>query len=329
MTTAPTVTPEKIIAREPGRGRDATVPAQIPMTGWLDVGKRVVSQVGQDHVALVAAGVAFYGLLAIFPAITALIAITGLLYEPTELVTALEGITAVVPGDVATLLMDQARSVAGSQESGLTLGLVLGLGLALWSASAGVGSLIEGVSLAYEEKDERGFIVRKAVTILMTLGMIFGVMVAAMLIVVVPVTLGVLAFAPWVEVVIRWVSYIPLALIVMVGLGVLYRYGPHRSNARWVWLTPGAVIATILWLTASIGFSVYVTNFASYNETFGSVAGVVVLLMWMWISAFVILLGAEFNSEVEAQTARDTTTGPREPMGYRGAVKADHIGDAQ
>ncbi|MEM7640905.1 MAG: YihY/virulence factor BrkB family protein [Pseudomonadota bacterium] len=295
----------------------------------MDVGKRVVTEMGRDHVTLVAAGVAFYGLLAVFPAITALIAITGLIYEPTELVAALEGITGVVPQDVATLLLDQARQVAGAQTGGLTFGLILGLGLALWSASAGVGSLIDGVNLAYDERDGRSFVVRKGLTLLMTLGMILGVILAAGLVIAVPVALNILVFAPWVEVLVRWLSYVPLAIIVIVGLGVLYRYGPDRQNATWVWLTPGAVVAAGLWLAASIGFSIYVQNFASYNETFGSVATVVILLMWMWISALVILFGAELNSELEAQTARDTTTGAREPIGHRGAVKADQVGDAQ
>lgn len=322
-------TAREIIARDPGRGRNATAPTQIPARGWVDVGKRVVTEMGRDHVTLVAAGVAFYGLLAVFPAITALIAITGLIYEPTELVAALEGITGVVPQDVATLLLDQARQVAGAQTGGLTFGLILGLGLALWSASAGVGSLIDGVNLAYDERDGRSFVVRKGLTLLMTLGMILGVILAAGLVIAVPVALNILVFAPWVEVLVRWLSYVPLAIIVIVGLGVLYRYGPDRQNATWVWLTPGAVVAAGLWLAASIGFSIYVQNFASYNETFGSVATVVILLMWMWISALVILFGAELNSELEAQTARDTTTGAREPIGHRGAVKADQVGDAQ
>lgn len=313
---------------EPGRGRSAKTPTAIPMTGWKDIMKRVVGEIGKDHVGLVAAGIAFYGLLAIFPAITALMSITGLLYEPQELVAALEGVSQVVPPDVSEILLDQAKAVAGSQEGGLTLGLVLGLLLALWSASAGVGSLIEGLNLAYDETETRGFVKRKLITILMTILMVLGVIVAALLIVAVPVALSFLAFSATMETAIQVLAYVPLAFLFVGGVVALYRWGPDRARATWRWLTPGAIIASVLWLAVSIGFSVYVQNFGSYNETFGSIAGVIVLLMWMWLSAYVILFGAELNSEIEAQTARDTTTGQREPMGQRGAVKADELGTA-
>ena len=316
-------------AREPGRGRGATSPTAIPSRGWKDIMLRVKDEISKDHVGLVAAGVAFYGLLAIFPAITAVMAITGLIYEPTELVGALEGVTALVPRDVATILLDQAEKVAGGEQGGLTLGLILGLGLALYSASAGVGSLMEGINLAYDEEETRGFVRLKLVTLALTLCMVVGVVLAAGLVIALPIALGFLAFSPAIETLIQWVAYVPLAAILVLGIAVLYRFGPDRDAARWAWLSPGTIAAAGLWLVASVGFSIYVANFGSYNETFGSLAGVVVLLMWMWISAYVILVGAEINSEAEAQTARDTTVGPREPMGHRGAVKADGLGAAR
>ncbi|MFO6466232.1 YihY/virulence factor BrkB family protein [Jannaschia sp. KMU-145] len=319
----------EIAEAQPGRGRDATRPTEIPKAGWLDIAVRVKDEISADHVLLVAAGVAFYGLLAVFPAITALMSITGLIYEPTELVAALEGITAVVPPDVSQIMLDQAEAVAGSQEGGLTLGLIVGLGLALWSASAGVGSLIEGINLAYDETETRGFVRVKLMTIGLTLAMILGVLIAALLIIAVPVALEFLAWSPTMETLLQWLSYVPLAIIVTLGLGILYRYGPDRDDAKLRWIAPGTVIAALVWLIASVAFSIYVQNFGSYNETFGSIAGVVVLLMWMWLSAAVILIGAELNSEIEAQTARDTTTGHREPLGHRGAVKADTIGAAR
>ncbi|WP_236687805.1 YihY/virulence factor BrkB family protein [Jannaschia aquimarina] len=299
----------------------------IPKAGWKDIFWRVKGQIAADHVALVSAGVAFYGLLAVFPAITALMAITGLIYAPAELVSALEGITRVVPSQVSEILLGQARELAQGETAGLTLGAMLGFGLALWSASAGVGSLIEGINLAYDEKETRSFVRLKLTTIGLTLAMILGVIAALALVVALPVALSFLTFSPTMELLVRLLSYVPLAAIVIGGLAVLYRVGPDRAPATLGWLSPGAVAATILWLVASIGFTIYVSNFASYNETFGSLGGAVVLLMWMWISAFVILLGAELNSEIEAQTARDTTTGPREPMGHRNAVKADELGD--
>ena len=321
--------PEEAARLQPGRGRDATRPLEIPAKGWMDVLKRTVAEVSNDNVMLVAAGVAFYGLLAVFPAITALMSITGLLFEPDELVAVLEGVTAVVPPDVSQILLDQARAVASSEQGGLTIGLIVGLALAIWSASAGVDALVTGINVAYDEEETRGFVRRKGMILLMTVGMIVGVILAVGLVIVVPIVLSVVSWAPGMETAIAVLKYIPLALIVLVGLGILYRYSPDRDAAQWRWLTTGTLIAAALWLVASVGFSIYVQSFGSYNETFGSIAGVVVLLMWMWISALVILVGAELNSEVEHQTARDTTTGVREPMGHRGAVKADTIGEAK
>ncbi len=319
----------EIAQAEPNRGRDASRPSAIPTKGWKDIFFRVVGQIGKDHVGLVAAGIAFYGLLAIFPAITALMAIAGLLYQPQELVGALEGISAVVPPDVSRILLDQAMQVAGSQQGGLTLGLTLGLALALWSASIGAGSMIEGLNMAYDERETRGYVILKLRTIAMTLIMIVAVIVAALLMIALPVALSFLAIAPWLERLIQLVAYIPMALVFVGGVIAFYRWGPDRNPAKLRWLTPGAVVASAVWLIVSIGFSVYVQNFSSYNETFGSLAGVIVMLMWMWLSAYVILLGAELNSEIEAQTARDSTIGQREPMGERNAVKADELGPAR
>ena len=315
-------------AEQPGRGRDAGRPMAIPTKGWKDIAWRLKSEISSDNVGLIAAGIAFYGLLAIFPAITALMALAGLLYQPEELVAALEGVGKVVPPDVSEILLTQAQSVAGGQDAGLTFGLILGIALALWSASAGVGSLIQGLNVAYDEQETRGFIRLKLMTLAMTISMILGVLIAAMLIIVVPIVLAFVTIAPGMETLVQILAYVPMALIFVSGVVILYRWGPDRSPAKLRWLTPGAIAASLLWVVASIGFSIYVQNFGSYNETFGSIAGVIVLLMWMWLSAYVVLLGAELNSEIEAQTARDTTTGAREPMGHRGAKKADELGAA-
>ncbi|WP_179380816.1 YihY/virulence factor BrkB family protein [Jannaschia marina] len=323
------VTTADAIAVEPGRGRDAATPTGVPKAGLLDVGARLKDRIASDRLLLIAAGVAFYGLLAVFPAITALMSLTGLLYQPAEVVAVLEGAARVVPPDVSRILLDQARDVTGGDQSGLTLGLVFGLGLALWSASAGEGSLVQGLNVAYGEEETRGFVALKLRTIAMTLAMIVGLILSAMLIVAVPVALSIVAFTPGLERLIQLVAYVPLALIFIGGLMAFYRWGPDRARAQWRWLWPGALLASGLWLVASIGFSLYVQTFGSYNETFGSIGGVIVLLTWMWLSAFVILLGAEINAELEAQTARDTTTGTREPLGHRGATKADELGDVR
>lgn len=325
---APETTLEAIAA-QPGRGRDAQGPTGIPRRGLLDVAARLKTQIAEDNLALIAAGVAFYGLLAVFPAITALMSVAGLVYSPAELVSVLEGASSIVPPDVSRILLEQAQSVAGSDEGGLTLGVLLGFSLAMWSASSGVASLVQGLNVAYDERETRGFVWLRLRVLGMTIAIMLGLILAAALIVAVPVVLAFMVFSPQIELMVQLLAYIPLAVIFIGGVVALYRWGPDRARAKWRWLTPGALVASVLWLVASIGFSIYVQQFGSYNETFGSIAGVIVLLMWLWLSAFVILLGAELNAELEAQTARDTTTGQREPMGHRGAVKADELGDVR
>ena len=289
---------------------------------------RVKTEVTKDHISLISAGVAFYALLALFPAITALLAIAGLLVQPAEVVAQLKGMTALMPKDVADIVLNQATAVAGSKNGGLGLAAVLGLGIAVYSASKGMASLMEGLNVAYDETETRGFFKLKAVTLLLTLGAIVGVLCAAGAMGVLPAMLSFLVLAPWMETLITAVTWTVLAALMVLALSLLYRLGPDREDAEFAWLTPGAVIACLVWIVASAAFAFYVSHFGSYNEAFGSLAGAIVLLMWLWISAFIVLGGAVLNAELEAQTRHDTTTGPDEPMGNRGATKADtYAGD--
>ncbi len=311
------------------RGRDAETPTQIPAKGWKDIAFRVKDEIAADHVGLIAAGVAFYALLALFPAITALLAIGGLVLEPSEIVTQLQQVTTIMPENVASIILSQAEKVAGSQGAGLGLAAVFGILLALYSASKGVGSLIEGFNVAYDEEEERGFVRLKLVTLALTLMLILGAVAGIVLMTVIPVIAGFADLGPAAEYAVTGISWLVMLGLLMLGLAVLYRYGPDRDHPEWAWASPGSIIASLLWLVASIGFGIYVANFGSYNESFGSLAGVIVLLMWLWISAFVVLMGAELNAEIEAQTCYDTTVGPDEPMGERGAEKADKLGKAK
>ncbi|SFR11415.1 YihY/virulence factor BrkB family protein [Poseidonocella sedimentorum] len=309
------------------KGRKAARPRQIPWRGWFAILKRVQAEMVNDRLTLVAAGVAFYGLLALFPGITALMAIAGLLFDPAQVTAQIETVSSIVPDAAAEIIIGQASSVAGSDEDGLGIAAILGLGLALYSASNGVGSLIQGINLAYDERDSRGFVAGYALRFALTLFLIFGMIIGLAATVILPPILQLLSLGPAVEMVIGLLRWVALTLIAMLGLGVLYRFAPCREPANWRWLTPGAVIATVLWLAASVGFSIYVSNFASYQETFGAIAGVVILLVWLWISALLILIGAEINAESEAETRVDTTTGTPMPMGARGAVKADTLAE--
>ncbi|AHD00606.1 YihY/virulence factor BrkB family protein [Leisingera methylohalidivorans] len=310
------------------RGRTATNPSEIPAPGWKDIAFRLKDEIAEDHIGLIAAGVAFYGLLALFPAITAVLAIGGILIEPNQIVDQLSAFSGIVPDEVMTIISDQATKVAGSREGGLGLAAVIGLLVAIYSASKGMASLIEGMNVAYDEKETRGFILKTAVTLALTVFLMVGLVLGLAATLAVP---SIIAYfdAGWMnEALVTVGVWILLILLTLFGLAVLYRYAPSRDAAEFQWVSPGAVAACVFWIFGSAGFAFYVGNFGSYNESFGSLAGIVVLLMWFWISAFVILLGAELNAEMEAQTRYDTTVGKDREMGNRDAVKADKLGEA-
>lgn len=311
------------------RGRNAETPTDIPALGWKDIAFRVKDEIAADRVGLIAAGVAFYGLLALFPAITALVAISGLLIEPSQIVDQLESLSGLMPDEVITIVTKQATAVTGSRDGGLGLAALFGVLVALYSASKGMASLIEGINVAYDEEEKRGFIRLKLVTFALTLFLMIGLLIALMATLALPAVLAVLELGAVFEFLMTAGLWIGLFCLTVFGLSVLYRYAPSRDEPEWKWASPGAVISCLIWVAASAGFAFYVGNFGSYNESFGTLAGVIVLLMWFWISAFIILLGAELNAEMEAQTRADTTKGPDAPMGSRDAVKADTLGEAE
>ncbi|MDP8978193.1 MAG: YihY/virulence factor BrkB family protein [Actinomycetota bacterium] len=312
-------------ADEDDRGRQADRPGDIPARGWKDVAVRVKQEIKQDNVALMAAGVAFYAMLALFPALIALVTVYGLVADPAQVQSQMEAFTSTLPEDAASILIRPVASAAGSGQQSLTLGLAVSLLAVLWSASGGVGGLIKGVNAAYDEVDERNFFVRKGLALLLTLGGIVFVVVAIGVVAVLPAVLDMLGLASVAELAITVLRWPLLALLVMVALGVVYRLAPDRDGPKVRWVSLGAVLAAILWLLGSGAFSLYVSNFGSYNETYGALAGVIILLLWLFLSSFVVLLGAEINAEAELQTRRDTTRGPELPMGERDAYAADNV----
>ena len=311
------------------RGREATSPTQIPASGWKDILLRVKDEIASDHVGLVAAGIAFYSLLAIFPGIGAIMAIAGLVAEPDVVSGQIETLGAILPEQAAEIIISQATEVAGSQEGGLGLAAVVGILLSLWSASAAMSSTMEGLNVAYDETESRGFFHRTAMRLILTLGVIAGFFVTVVVIIVLPVMLELLPIGSLAETAATLLRWPLVAAIAVGGLAILYRYGPSRDNAEWKWATPGAGVAVVLWLVASVAFAVYVRNFGSYQESFGTLGGVIVLLTWLWISAYIVLLGAELDAEIESQTRHDTTVGKAMPMGRRGAEAADDLGEAK
>ncbi|MBB4659413.1 YihY/virulence factor BrkB family protein [Parvularcula dongshanensis] len=307
------------------RGRQASKPWHIPPKGWFDVLMRVKGEMGKDHISLIAAGCAFYGLLAVFPGIAAAISLWGLLADPNQIVSQIDGFTNTMPPEAADLIHEQAVSAA-SADTGALLTALIGIAIGVFSASKGIKSLTEGLNVAYDEDDERSFIKKTLLNVALTFGAVIGLIVAAVLVIAVPATFEVLGLGGIGKVLATIAQWIVLLGGALFAFGVLYRLAPDRDDARWEWLTGGAVFAVVLWIFGSWAFSIYVGNFASYNATYGTLGGVVILLMWLYLTAFVVLLGAEVNAELERQTKRDTTTGTHEPIGERGAYAADTVG---
>jgi len=308
------------------RGREADRPSEIPSRGFMDVGKRVLAEMKDDNIPVVAAGCAFYAWVALIPALIALVMIYGLVASEATIQEQITRATQSMSEDVANVISDPIMSATGM--NGLGIGALLALAGVLWSASGGVDGLIKGINIAYDE-EPRSFPKRRGLAILLTLGAIIFVVLAIGLIGL-PVLLEQLAPGPIARIAGQIASFVLLAALMMVALAVLYKIAPHRDNPQMRWVSWGAVIATILWIIGSAGFFFYVQTFgsSSYNKTYGALAGVIILNLWLFLTMFCVLLGAEINSELEHQTRKDTTTGEPRPLGERDARKADHVGEA-
>jgi len=314
---------------ESGRGREADGPTDIPARGWKDILWRVYEEFGKDRVTSVAAGVTYYTLLAIFPAIAALVSIYGLFADPGTIQNHLTALSGVMPSGALDIVREQVTRIASKGGGTLGLSFVIGLAISLWSANAGMKALFDALNIVYDEDEKRSFIALNVQSLGFTLGAITFLLLSVAGIVVLPILLkfiGLGQSTEWLLSLARW----PILLVVVVlALAVLYRYGPSRDKATWKWVTPGGITAAVLWLAVSMLFSWYVSNFGSYNETYGSLGAVIGFMTWIWLSAIVVLVGAEINAEVEHQTAKDTTEGPRQPLGTRGARMADTLGPAK
>jgi membrane protein len=315
-------------ASERGRGRNADKPTDVPPQGWLDVLMRTKQQLGEDNLTIVSAGVAFYGFVAVVPALIALVAIYGLIADPAQVASQVEALATVLPGEVLPLLREQMERIT-SNDNAAGIGAIVGVLLAIYSSANAMKALITGLNIAYDETEKRGFIKLSLVAIILTLGAIIGAALAVGLVAILPSILQRLNIPGGVELLLNLVRW-PLLVGGFLGsLAVLYRYGPSRNNAQWRWVTPGALVAAGLWLLGSLAFSIYVSKFASYDKTYGPLGAVVVFLMWLYISALTVLIGAELNAELERQTKRDTTEDPEKPMGTRGANAADTLGPSR
>jgi len=308
-------------------GVTAGKPTEIPAAGWKQIVKRAWAENKADNMPIIAGGVAFFGFLATFPALIAMISIYGLVASPASVTSQVDQLSKSLPRSAHALIADQLRNLTSHSGGALTIGLVLSILAALWSASGGVGNLITAVNIAYDEKETRGFVRLRLTSLALTLGAIVFVLITFGLVAVVPAVLDALPLGVLGTVlaqVIRWV----LLLGVMAGsLAVLYRVAPDRDAPRFRWVSLGSIVVTLVWAIVSLLFSFYVNNFGSYDKTYGAIAGVIVLMLWLYLTCYLVLLGAEINAETEHQTAHDTTEGEPQPMGRRNATVADTLPD--
>lgn len=307
------------------QGHNARQPSQIPAPGWWSIIKRVVTEANNDRVMTEAAGITFYALLSIFPALTALVSLYGLVADPVTVREHLQMLGGFVPEGGMQILNEQLQRLTSGEPAALSFGAVVGLLVALWSANQGTKATFDTLNIVYEEEEKRGFVWRTLITLCFTLGAILFMLLAMAAVVVLPVVLnfvGLGSAAEWLLRIARW----PLLLLaITLLLAVLYRYGPSREKAQWRWVSWGGLFAAVAWAILSAGFSFYVGRFGNYDATYGSLGAAIGFMTWIWLSAIVVLLGAELNAEMEHQTARDTTVGPEKRMGQRGAEMADTV----
>lgn len=313
---------------QPGRGRYSSNPLQIPWAGWKDILWRTYESTNEDRLLATAAGVVFFGLLAIFPAITALVSSYGLFADPSTIGANLQTLAMMLPEGSFTIVQDQIARVLAKGNTSLGATFLFGLALAIWSANAGVKAIIDALNVVNEEQEKRSFIRLNLISLAFTIGGIGALLVMVSAVVAFPLALDRLGIATDSKLIVSLARWPLLFVILLAGLGLLYRYGPSRRQAQWQWLSVGTVAAALLWIAGSAALSWYLSNFEDYNATYGSLGAAIGLMMWMWMSTIVVLCGAELNSEIEHQTARDTTVGPPKPLGVRGAVMADTVGPA-
>jgi membrane protein len=306
-------------------GREATHPHLIPLKGWWQIAQKVWSESARDNLSVIAAGCAFYALFAVFPALSALIALYGLTTNPASVEEEFGMLTSVLPPQAYEVVIEQIRRLAETPSQSLGWGLAFSLGLALWSVSNLTQAMFAALNIAYEEPERRSLLrFYLSAFAFAVLGIISGVLML-FAIVYVPILFAYAGYSEAFELVVRVARWPLLAFIVLVLLALLYRYGPCRRSAKWRWVSVGSLFATALWLAASAGFSFYVEHFANYDRTYGSLGAVIVLLFWLYLSFYIVLIGAEINAKLELQTAEDTTSGAPQPMGKRGAFVADHV----
>jgi membrane protein len=310
------LSPDRAWADRPSGQAEA--PVQIPRRGWLQVTRRAFKKSSADNLGVLAGGITYYGFMAIFPAIIAGISLYGLVADPATLIAQQGGsLLSALPQDAQPLIHDQLNALASDSGGSLSVSLVVSIVVALWSASSATGNLMAAVNAVYDEEETRGFVRRHGTALLLTFGAIVFVLLALALVAVIPPVLNALQMGTLVNVIVQIARWVLLVALVLVALGVVYRLAPDRDAPQFTWTSIGALVATVLWVFGCIAFNLYVENFGSYNETYGALAGVVVLLLWLHLTSYIFLLGAEINAEAENWASKDTKAGKPLSMGHR------------
>ncbi len=305
------------------RGEDAQWPHQIPFTGWIDIGKRSFHEMKSDNVQIVAAGVAFYFFLAVFPTIIATISVYSLVLEPDQIREQISKLSLILPEQAFGMIKEFLEPVIDKSKKEIGWGLAISVLISIWSANKGTSALFEGVNIAYDENDSRGIIKKNVLTLLFTLGGVVVGLISLLIVIFFPLLIKNIGLNPQIEHVITWFRWVLLGIIIVLSLSIVYKFAPNRRSPKLRWVSWGALLGSILWLAGSMLFSWYVSNFGSYDDLYGSFAAVAILMLWLFLTAFIILMGAEINSEMEHQTRYDTTIGMDKPMGERNAHHAD------
>lgn len=291
------------------RGWQANSPSEIPAKGWKDVLLRVYADIGDHRILALAAGMTYYSILAIFPALAALVSIYGLFSDPGTIARHLDQLSGFVPGGALDVAREQLTRVASNGNQALGLTFVIGLAISLWSSNAAMKSLFDTLNIVYGAKEKRGFVKLNTVSLAFTIAAIAFVILALGAVVIVPVVLNYLSVSDFADLFVRIARWPAMFVCLALALACIYRFGPSREAPRWRWITWGSAGATLFWLIVSALFSWYAANFGKFNETYGSLGAVIGFMTWLWVSAIVVLLGAELDSEMERQAGLDTTAG--------------------
>lgn len=306
-------------------GHNAATPLKIPPRGWLQIANRIRLQVAKDNVQIVAAGVAFFFFLSLFPAITAFLSLYGLIISPAKAAEQMNQLRPLIPSDSYEIIVNFSNTLTNSSSPSLGWGVAVSILLSVLTANKGTQALFKGVNIAYNQNESRSFLRRTFLTYGVTLGSIVVGSLLLALVAVIPAIRKMLFLPAMVDTILEVLRWPLIVLLSYSILSFLYKFAPNRTRAQWRWVTPGSIVAVFLWLVGSAGFGWYIDSFDNMSKTYGSLAAIIILMLWFFLTAYAILLGAEINSECEYQTTFDTTIGPEKPMGSRGAFHADNF----